>query len=87
MKKLMNTVFAASLALTLAACGSSSAATEDTYAYLYDASKYEKPTVDTSKAEGKLKEILSKGTLVIATPRTIRRTNMLKKTAPSREAK
>ncbi len=67
MKKLMNTVFAASLALTLAACGSSSAATEDTYAYLYDASKYEKPTVDTSKAEGKLKEILSKGTLVIAT--------------------
>lgn len=77
MHQIMKISAAAAMALALTACSSGSAeggssapgdaAQENPYAYLLEGFEYEKPELDLSKADGALKNILDKGTLVIAT--------------------
>ena len=73
MKKILAAVLVAMMIASLAACGGSEKKTEkktgttSTYAYLLDTTDLKKPELDLSKASGKLKEILDKGVLTIAT--------------------
>ena len=78
MHQMMKKTAAAAMALSLTACSSGSAsgdssaasgsaAPENPYAYLLEGFEYEKPELDLSNADGVLKSVLGKGTLVIAT--------------------
>ncbi len=60
MKKIINTILSGLLIITLSACSTSNKVTSGMDAY-------EKPELDLSNASGSLKDILDKGTLVIAT--------------------
>ena len=62
MKKLLNTIICLVLAISMSACSSSKAEDKND-----EMAAYEKPVLDLSKASGQLKNILDKGTLVIAT--------------------